>query len=186
MHVRLSIHGLSMTRVKGVSEALSWVFCHHGVAKAMKPPLTQKRMLVHPMDKRTPQENAGVVYQVLCKDCLCVYTGETERRYGVSEKEQQWDVRSLEQVKFTRATKKDSHAEVHPSAITDHITKNNHTIDWEGVKFLSRDCDTTKRGIWEDIATKKTEAHAMNHDGGLHQLSQYYTKLLSCDVREQH
>ena len=41
--------------VKGVSEALSWVFCHHGVAMDMKPHLTPKRMLVHPKDKRTPQ-----------------------------------------------------------------------------------------------------------------------------------
>ena len=42
--------------------------------------------------------------------------------------------------------KKDFVSEVHPSAITDHIAKNNnHIIDWEGMKFPSRDCDTTKR-----------------------------------------
>ena len=52
----------------------------------------------------------------------------------------------LEEVKFTQA-RKDSVTELHPSAITDHVTKNNHTIDWEGVKFTSRDSDTTKRGI---------------------------------------
>ena len=68
------------------------VFCHHGVGTAMKPHLTLKRMLVHPKEKRTPQENTGVVYQVPCKDCPCVYTGETERRYGVREKEHQQEV----------------------------------------------------------------------------------------------
>ena len=80
--------------VKGVSKALRQVFHCHGVVMAMKPHLTLKRMLVHSKDKRTPQKNAGVVYQVPCKDCPCEYTGETERRYGVREKEHQRDMRS--------------------------------------------------------------------------------------------
>ena len=54
---------------------------------AMKPHLTFKRTLVHPKDKRTPQENAGVLYHVPCKDCLGVYTGEMENRYQDREKE---------------------------------------------------------------------------------------------------
>ena len=75
--------------IKGVSEALSWVFSCHGVVMAMKPHLTLNRMLVHTKDKRTPQENVGVArtpqenvgvaYQVTCKDYPCVYTGETEK-----------------------------------------------------------------------------------------------------------
>ena len=60
-------------------------------------------------------------------DCSFVYTGETERRYEVREKENQRDVRSLEEVKFTQARKKDSVSEVQRSAITDHVTRNNHT-----------------------------------------------------------
>ena len=101
-----------------------------------------------------------------CKDCLGVYTGETEGRYSMREKEHQRDVRSLEEVKFIHARKKELVSEFHPSAITDHVTRNNHTIDWEGVKFPSRDCDTIRRDIWESIAIKKTGAHALNHDGG--------------------
>ena len=87
-------------------------------------------MLVHLKDKRTPQENAGVMYLIPCNDFPCVYTGETERSSGMREmreKEHQQDVRSLEEVKFTWARKKDL-------AITDHVTRNNHTIHWEGVK----------------------------------------------------
>ena len=91
----------------------------------------------------------------------------------------------MEEVKFTRA-RKDSVSEVHPSAITDHVTRNNHTIDWEGVKFPSRDSDSTKRGIREAIAIKKTGAHAMNCDARRHKLPQCYTKLLLCDTRGQH
>ena len=127
-----------------------------------------------------------MVYQVPCKDCPCVYTGDTERRYGVREKEHQRDVRSLKEVTFTWARKKDLVSEVHPSAIADHFARNNHTIDWERGKFLSRDSDTTTRGIREAIAIKKTEAHAMNRDGGRHQLPRCYTKLLSFDAKWQH
>ena len=89
----------------------------------MKPHLTLKMMQVHPKDNKTPQKNAGVVYYFPCKDCPCVYTAETERRYGVREKEHQGDMRSLEDVKFTWARKKDSVLDVHPSAITYHIAR---------------------------------------------------------------
>ena len=78
------------------------------------------------------------------------------------------DIRSLEEVKFTWARKKDVVSKMHPSAITYHVTKNNHTIDWEGVKFPSSDCDTTMGGIWASIAIKKDRAHTMNHDRGSH------------------
>ena len=115
------------------------------------------------------------MYQVPCNDCLCVYTGETESRYGVREKAHERGVSSLEKVKFRWVRKKDSVSELHNSAITDHVARNNHTIDWEGVKFPSRDCDTIRRGMWE--------AHAMNCDWVHHQLPQCYTKLLSCDAR---
>ena len=67
------------------------------------------------------------------------------------EKEHQRDVRSLEEVKFTRGRKKDSVSEEHPSAITDHVARINYTIEWEGVKFPSRGSGTTNRGIWEAI-----------------------------------
>ena len=172
--------------LKWVSEALSWLFYPHVVAMAIKPHLALKRMRVHQNNKRTPQENAWVVYQVPCKDYPCVYTGETVRRYSAKEKEHQRYVRSLEEVKFTSARKKDSVYKVHPSVITDHATKNNHTIDWQGVKFLSRDCDTTKRGVWEAIAIKRTGSPTMNCDGGHHQHSPCYTKQPSCDARGQH
>ena len=52
--------------IKGVLEALGQVFQHHGVAMAMKPHVTPKRILVHPKDKRTIQENLEVVYQIPC------------------------------------------------------------------------------------------------------------------------
>ena len=129
---------VTLPYIRGVSEALSWVFHRHGMAMSIKPHLTLKRMLVHPKDKRTPQENLGVVYPVPCKNCKDIYTGETERRYRVRKKEQKRNIKTLEEKKYTRSRKKDSQTELHPSAITDHVAKENHTIDWEGVKFPAR------------------------------------------------
>ena len=89
--------------------------------------MTLKRMRVNPKDKHS-QENAGVVYQVPCTDCPCVYTGVTERRYRVKEKEHKRDAKILEE-KYTSY----------------HVEKENHTIDWVGVNFPTRDTDWTAR-----------------------------------------
>ena len=59
--------------------------------------------------------------------------------YEVRGKEQMRNVKTLEEKKYTRSRKEDSLTEVHPSAIMDHAAKENHTIDWEGVKFPTRD-----------------------------------------------
>ena len=64
-------------------------------------------MLVHPKDKHTPQESAGVVYQIPCKDCPNIYTGKTVRRFGVREKAHRKNVVSIVDKKYTRSRKKD-------------------------------------------------------------------------------
>ena len=55
---------VSISYVKGVSEALAQAYQRHSVSVAMKPHLTLKRMLVQPKDKKTPHNTAGVVYQI--------------------------------------------------------------------------------------------------------------------------
>ena len=59
--------------------------------------------MVHPKDKRSAQDAAGVVYSIPCKDCPKVYIGETGRKYGVKEKKHMKDVKQLEGVNYTRA-----------------------------------------------------------------------------------
>ena len=95
-----------------------------------------------------------------------IYNGVTERRYKVREMEHKGDIKTLEKNKYTRSRKKDSLMELHPSAITDHVAKENHTIDWEGVKFPDRDTDLTDTWVKEAVETRKTGAHTMNRDVG--------------------
>ena len=68
--------------------------------------------------------------------------------------------------------------ELHPLAITDYVAKENHTIDWQGVKFPARDTGWTARGVKEAVEIRKTGTHAMNRDGGRHQLPSLYSKFL--------
>ena len=52
----------------------------------------------------------------------------------------------------------------------DLVAKENHTIDWEGVKFPTRDTDWTARGVKEAVEIRTTGHHTMNRDRGHHQL----------------
>ncbi len=160
------------------SLALDRVFRRHGVSVAMKPHQTLKRLLVHPKDKRKPHDTAGVVYQIPCKDCPKVYTGETGRRYGERVKEHITDVDSVKEKKFTRLRKKESESEYHPSAMTDHVAQNNHTINWDKVTFPTKEPHWTTRGIREAIHIKLSRPHAMNRDKGRHQLPDVYNLVL--------
>ena len=40
---------------------------------------------------------------------------------------------------------------MHKSAITDHMTQQNHIVDWEGGKFVDRGSGWGTRGIKEAI-----------------------------------
>ena len=66
----------------------------------------------------------------------------------------------------------------YPSAITDHAAEENHTIDWEGLKFPARDTDWTVRVVKEAVEVRKTRAQSMNREEGCHQLPTLYSKLL--------
>ena len=56
--------------------------------------------------------------------------------------------------------------ELHPSAITDHLAKENHIIYWEGMKFHARDSDWTARRVKEAVGIRKTGAHTMERETG--------------------
>ena len=59
-----------------------------------------------------------------------------------------------------------------------HVVKENHTIDFEGVKLPTRETDRTAREVRESVKIIKTGSHAMNRDGGHHHQQSLYFKLL--------
>ena len=77
-------------------------------------------MLVHPKDKVSDEEKLEVVYKIPCKNCECVYIGETGRPLGARVKEHHKEVDSITGV-FIRAEKTRAASICNKSAITDHV-----------------------------------------------------------------
>ena len=70
---------------------------------------------------------------------------------------------------------------MHKSAITDHMTQQNHIVEWAGTKFIDRDSDWRRRGIKEAIWLRKTKDN-MNRDEARYRLSHIYDNLLKSDT----
>jgi len=56
-------------------------------------------------------------------------------------------------------------AETNKSAITDHVAKENHVINWSGAKILDRESHLKTRQLKESICIGE-EANCINRDGG--------------------
>ena len=52
---------------------------------------------------------------------------------------------------FTRSKRKESLTEMNKSAITDHVARENHIIDWENAKILDKEENKKARWIKEAI-----------------------------------
>ena len=65
--------------VEGVSERVHRVMKKYGVATAMRPYTTLRRLLVHSKHKVEFTEQCELVYQTPCKDCGAEYIREIGR-----------------------------------------------------------------------------------------------------------
>ena len=118
------------------------------------------------------------VYSITCKNCNATYIRETKRTLGTRFKEHKEDAEKASACRpYTRSNRKTSEKEMHKSATTDHMTQQNHIVDWERAKFVDRESDWRTRGIKEAIWIRKTK-DSMNRDDGQYQFSQIYDDLL--------
>ena len=81
------------------------------------------------------------MYKILCHNCSStyLYIEETGLSYGKRQEEHKKEVESISNKTLTRADWKDLIAETSKSAITNHVAKENHVIDWSGAKILDRE-----------------------------------------------
>ena len=68
-------------------------------------------------------------------------------------------------------------AETNKSAITDHVAKENHVIDWSVAAILDRESHQRTRQLKESIRICK-EANCMNRDGEAYNLPTTYDCIL--------
>ena len=146
----------------------------------MKPCNTLRQQLVHPKDKRSHMDTAGVLYRISCKQCPRNYIGETGRRLGVRIKEHQDDVKKKVNVRYTRNQRKMSTEDYNKSALTDHTTQQNHVIDWDSTKIVGKEDQYLRRQIRESIRIRQETKPLcpLNRDKGNYPLPSLWGPLL--------
>jgi len=154
--------------VGGLSEATERIFRKYGISTAVKPYKTLRNLLVDSKDKHTVVQTGECAYKIPCHNCSSTYIGETGRIYGkkqeevvnvllltdstsflCSSDEHRKEVESVSNRTLTRAERKELATESNKSAITDHVAKENHVIDWSGAKILDRESHRKTRQLRE-------------------------------------
>ena len=99
------------------------------------------------------------------KNCATTYVGETKRQFGIRLNEHMKEAEKASKIKFTRSQRKESETEINKSAITDHMARANHIIDWDNATILERESDRKARWVSESIWIRKRGATTMTDEG---------------------
>ena len=170
---------ISLPYVAGLSEAFARLLKKYNIQSTMKPCNTIRQNLVRPKDKRPLSDNAGVVYNIACKQCPGRYVGETGRKLGVRVKEHRDEVEKADKMThYTRSTRKASEDAPRKSAITLHSTANNYVIDWDSTKIVGREDVWIRRQILETVRIRQEGKSALNRDGGNYPLPPLWGPML--------
>ena len=150
---------ISLPYVGHCSDAVARTIRKAGVAVHLRPYNTIRSRLVHPKDKITKEEKAGLVYHVKCGDCDATYVGETERNLK----------------------KRINEHHRSSSPIGQHMDQRRHSFSSEGVSILHQETDWFRRGVAESIHIAM-EDPVLNRDRGRHTLPAIYREILpTCD-----
>ena len=88
------------------------------------------------------------------------------------------DVKTTEDTKYTRSARRESETQYHKSALADHTSQQNHIIDWDESKILTREGHKHTRWIRESIHIRKEGPKGLNRDQGQYPLPHLYDPLL--------
>ena len=167
--------------IEGLAQRSTRIFNKHRISTAFKPHQTLRNILVHPKDKRDVGQTSDCVYEIPCTSCDKTYIGETGRLFETRLTEHKDEAEKASQKKFTRAQRKVSlTGELNKSAITGHVSEENHVIDWEEASIRSRENNFHKRKIRESIWIRKRGPNkTLNRDQGNYFLPNIYDQLLT-------
>jgi len=91
--------------------------------------------------------DATCVYKIPCASYEKSYIAETGRKFGTRLKEHKTEVESITSKPFTRNQRASSLSEQNKSALTDHVSHDNHVINWPAATILGRKSDKSTRWI---------------------------------------
>ena len=124
--------------------------CHPlGVKVICRSQNTLRQTLMRVKSSRPDDQKKGLVYEVPCADCNCVYVGETGRSPGMRLKEHRYAIRM-----------RDSRNGI---AVHAHACK--HDVDWEAAKVVAFEQHLTKRRVLESLHIRE-QANTSNLDSG--------------------
>ena len=153
---------ITLPYIGNISNTISRIIRKAGVQVHLRPYNTIRGHLVHPKDKITKGDKAGVVYHIKCSDCESHYIGETERKL-----------------------KKRIH-EHHRSGspVGQHHQETSHSFSEKEVEVLHQEPNWFRRGVAEAIFIAK-EKPDLNRDRGRHTLPAIYRELLDISSHDQ-
>ena len=134
-------------------------------------------MLVHPKDKREKLKTGNCIYEIGCQNCDHTYVGETSRLFGIRLAEHQAEVRKANQKKITRSERRSSDQEQTKSAVSDHVARENHVVNWDDAEIIGKEHNKKSREIREAMEIRKRGAKTMNREEGTYFLSHIYDPL---------
>ena len=153
---------ISLPYVGNMSNNIARIIRKAGVQVYLKPFDTIRGHLVHPKDKITKGDKAGVVYHIKCDNCDSHYIGETERKL--------------------RKRINEHHRSSSP--VGQHNLEMRHSFSEQEVTVLHQESDWFRRGVAEAIHIT-TEGPDLNRDRGRHTLPVIYRELLSIESHDR-
>ena len=118
---------------QGFSEKVAKVLRGFNIKVAHKPIRTISNILKKPKDKIEKEDSRGIVYKIKCKDCDCVYVGQTSRALKTRVKEHAKAIATLDK----------------NSLLAKHHMLHSHQIDLESVEIVDRSSTWRQRLILE-------------------------------------
>ena len=141
---------LLLPYVPELSERIEKMCRPLGVKTVCRSRCTLRSSLVHVKQPREDKKKKGVIYEVPCKDCECVYIGETGRTLEKRLSEHKNAVKKQD-------TK---------NGIAVHSWTNQHQVDWEAAKTIEVEENYWRRRVLEALHIHQQQ-HTSNLDCGL-------------------
>ena len=110
-----------------------------GVKTACRSRCTLRSPLLHVKQPREDKRKKGVIYEVPCKDCECVYIGKTGRPLEKQLSEHK------------NAVKNNDTIYIYKNGIAVHSWTKQHQVDWEAAKTIEVEGNYWRRRVLETL-----------------------------------
>ena len=117
---------LCLPYVRGITEKIEQVCKNISSVKVKlisRPYRTIRQTLVNVKNKIPDERKTGVIYEIPCQDCDCVYIGETGRTLKKRLAEHKQAVRRFDE----------------KNGVAMHVHSHNHHIHWEGARIVDKE-----------------------------------------------